>query len=230
MDCDILAFGIHPDDLEIGIFGTLANEVQLGRKIILVDLTAGEMGSNGNVKIREEESQRAAKKLGAVLRYQMGFNDRGLKIDDTSIFHLTEVIRKHKPKLVLYPYYKDYHPDHENGSKLIKEAIHMASLVKYSNSSLPPHKIDRSAMYYINDIEHPNGYVDISESMALKIECLKCHASQFELNDGAVATYLNQSFIEKIVHRDAYFGSLCNCEYAESLHFLKIKPYQSVLD
>lgn len=230
MICDVLAFGIHPDDLEIGIFGTLAKEVDAGKKVILIDLTLGEMGSNGTPEIRKNEAGDAAKIIGAYQRYTLDLKDRGIRCDEESIRKIVEVIRRHQPSLILFPYFKDYHPDHENGSKLIKEAIHFSGLIKYELENTSPHKVTSYGMYYINDVENPNTYIDISTTIEKKIGALNCHVSQFGFNEGSIKTYLNTGFLEGLRSRDRYFGTLCGCLYAEAVYMNKIKPHQHITE
>lgn len=222
MSCEIMAIGIHPDDVEIGIFGTLAKSSSLGKKIIIVDLTAGEMGSNGTVEIRKKESQNAAK-LIQVERICLGLPDRNINGNQDQMSLMVDCIRQYKPEWILYPYHKDYHPDHENGSRLVKEAIHSAGLINYKTSISEVHRPKKTAMYYINDVESPNLFVDISEVIGLKKQALEAHASQFTKSDDSKDTYLNNGFIDKVINRDAYFGMVSKVGYAEPL-FLIVPP------
>lgn len=219
---DIMAIGIHPDDIEIGIFGTLAKGAALGKKIIMVDLTAGEMGSNGTVEIRREESLNAAKLIQAE-RICLGLPDRDIHCGQDQIKVMVDCIRRYKPEWIIYPYMKDYHPDHEGGSRLVKEAIHSAGLKNYKTETEGVHRPSKTAMYYINDVEAPNLYIDISEVIDLKRKALEAHASQFKRTEDSKDTYLNNGFIEKIIMRDGYFGMICKTSFAEGL-FLNTPP------
>lgn len=219
MKYDMVAFGVHPDDLEIGIFGTLAKEIRLGKKVLLVDLTAGEMGSNGTKEIREKEASEAAKLIGAD-RTCLNLPDRGIRCTDFQISKVVEVIRQSQPKWILYPYYSDYHPDHERGSQLIRESILSSGLIHFKTGVLEPHRPGKTAMYYINDVKEYNMLVDISDFIALKKEALLKHSSQFERNIDSRETYLNNNFVEKVINRDAYFGTLCHRPYVEPLKLI----------
>ena len=219
MRYDIMAIGIHPDDLEIGIFGTLAKSTEMGKSIIMVDLTAGEMGSNGTVKIRNQEAQKAAKLIKAK-RICLGLPDRNIHCSQDQIRVVVECIRTYKPTWLIFPYPKDYHPDHESGSRLVKEAIHSAGLRHFESGILETHRPEKAAMYYINDVEGPNLHIDITSVIDLKRQALECHVSQFNKTEGSQATYLNNGYIEKIMTRDAYFGMLCKVGYAEALYLL----------
>lgn len=222
MRYDIMAIGIHPDDIEIGIFGTLAKSVALKKKVVLLDLTAGELGSNGTVEIRRQEAEKAAKLIGGK-RICLGLPDRGIRCDQDQVSALVDSIRTYKPEWILYPYHKDYHPDHENGSRLVREAIHSSGLKHYKTQIEGVHRPSRTAMYYINDVETPNLYIDISEVIGLKRKALEAHSSQFFKSENSSDTYLNNGFIDKVMTRDAYFGMLCKTSYAEAL-FLNTPP------
>lgn len=218
----ILAIGAHPDDIEIGIFGTLAKHSRMGDEIILCDLTRGEMGSNGSIEERAEEANAAAKLIEAK-RYCLNLPDRGLRLEKDQLYAIVELIRKTKPDYLLYPYHTDYHPDHETAALLVKEAIHTSGLRHYVTPGYEPHRPAKSAQYFINDIAAFNLLVDISDTMATKIEALKCHESQFVLKSGMTATYLNNGFIEKVSIRNAYLGSvLSHCAYAEALYLKEV--------
>lgn len=219
----ILAIGAHPDDLEIGIFGTLAKHSALGDEIVLCDLTQGEMGSNGTVYERYLEAEAAAKLIDA-RRVCLKLPDRGIRVEQEQILKVVSLIRKERPDYILYPYYEDYHPDHEATSHLVKEAIHSSGLKHYNTDGLQSHRPSKSAQYFINDIKAYNLLIDISDYMDLKVQALRCHKSQFLRTEDATATYLNNGFIEKVQTRNAYLGSvMSHCNFAEAL-FLKETP------
>lgn len=216
---DILAFGVHPDDLEIGIFGTLAKSVSEGKKVLLVDLTQGEMGSNGTVEERSREAKNAADIIGAE-RICLQLPDRGILVNKAQIEVIVKCIRTYRPNWVLFPFYKDYHPDHENGSRLIREGIHSSGLHKFETANLEPFRPTHQAMYYINDVIEPNLYVDISDVIALKQQALSQHRTQFMRTDVSKATYLNSGFIDQLLSRDAYMGMRCKKNYAEAIYLI----------
>ncbi|MGB3368146.1 MAG: bacillithiol biosynthesis deacetylase BshB1 [Acidaminobacteraceae bacterium] len=216
---DYMFIGVHPDDIEIGCGGTVK---KLSKKynVMMVDLTEGEMGSNGNRKIRLDESKKAAEILDAIYRINLGLADTNLKDDDHTIFMIADIIRKYRPENIVYPYEKDYHPDHEYGSKLIRKVIFKSGLIKYK-TDYEKYRPIRSYCYYINDIEKPTFFVDISDEYEFKIKALKSHESQFLTKNCSNKTYLNSGFIDKIMARDRYFGSSLGCEYAEPLYYDK---------
>lgn len=217
---EYMFIGVHPDDIEIGC-GGIVSKVSKNKDVILVDLTAGEMGSNGNREIRKNESEEASKILGAKFRINLEFDDTNLKDNEITIMKIVNVIRKYRPEVIIYPYSKDYHPDHEFGSYIIKKSIFKSGLVKYE-TKYEKYRPRKSYCYYINDIENPTFFVDISDDHIHKIEALKAHKSQFITNESTNITYLNSGFIEDIVARDRYFGSNCGCEYAEPLYSGKL--------
>lgn len=218
---DVLAFGVHPDDLEIGIFGTLAKTIQSGKRVLLIDLTAGEMGSNGTVEIRKSEAEKAARLIGAD-RICLNLPDRGIMPESKNqVDAVVNCIRTYQPQWVLFPYNRDYHPDHEKGSNLVREAVFSSGLIHYdSGKELKPHRPSQMAMYYINDVHEANLYVDISSVTSLKQQALMAHQSQFVRTDDSRKTYLNDGFIEKVAIRDAYMGMICKRSHAEALHLL----------
>lgn len=219
MNIDYMFIGIHPDDIEIGV-GGLVSKLSNNHNIVLVDLTIGEMGSNGNPEIRKNEAQNACKKLGALKRICLNLDDANIVNNRDSKLKVVEVIRKYKPKYIFFPYFKDYHPDHENGSRLIKESIFVSGLSKLK-TEYDSYRPNKFFCYYINDIENPSFYIDISDDYDKKIAALSEHKSQFFSNTDSKSTYLNNGFIEKIERRDRYFGDKLGCNYAEPIYYEK---------
>ena len=127
---DILAFGAHPDDVELGCGGTIANQVNLGSKIGIVDLTRGELGTRGSAEIRVKEAALAAKILGVEFRHNMGFKDGFFQNDEVHQMELVKIIREYRPRIVLANAVSDRHPDHKKGSDLVSTACFLAGLPK----------------------------------------------------------------------------------------------------
>lgn len=219
MNIDYMFIGIHPDDIEIGI-GGLIGKLSDSKKIILVDLTMGEMGSNGNPEIRFNESQNAKEKLGAHERICLNMEDANIYVNKDYKLKIIDVIRKYRPTYIFFPYERDYHPDHENGSRLIKESIFASGLSKVE-TQFECYRPSKYFCYYINDIENPTFFIDVSSNYYKKIDALSEHKSQFFSFDGSKETYLNSGFIEKIVRRDSYFGDKVGCKYAEPIYYEK---------
>lgn len=214
---DLLAFGPHPDDLEIGIAGTIARHAAAGFSVGMCDLTGGEMGSNGTVPERIAESEAAREILGARWRENLGWPDRRFAGDRTCLEQAVAFIRRHRPRVVAVPYLQDRHPDHVAASELLTEAVFNAGLRKYRSEG-DAWKAEWIVYYFINDSAPPSFVVDVSEWYALKRRALDCHRSQFTPPEpsGSVATRLNTPLFRQLIEsRDAQFGALAGVEWAE---------------
>jgi len=219
---DILAFGAHADDVEIGMGGTLAKYAQMGKKILICDLTKAEMSSNGTVERRIEEANQAAKILG-VERMSLNLPDRGLYMKEEYIREIITVIRTYKPTLVFAPYTVDRHPDHGNASRLVEEAVFSAGVRKYmENAGLGAHRVQNVYFYMINGFHKPDFVMDISAFMQKKIDSLKAYESQFVKSDATVDTPLVNGYIETVEARERMFGKEVGVTYAEG--FVSKKP------
>ena len=226
MSCDILAFGVHPDDIEIGIGGLISSEVMKGARVVMVDLTLGEMSSNGTPEVRRAESLQAALVMGVQERINLEMRDRGITIDSDHIRKITTIIRSYKPARVFYPYKLDRHPDHGLGASLIHEALWSSGLIKYECGGLKPHRPECAYMYFINDVAEVTVTYDISDAFEKKMNALRCHATQFERRGSENATYLNEGFLEVIRARDRYYGFLAGTVYAECLKSINLPRIQ----
>ncbi|AZV44117.1 bacillithiol biosynthesis deacetylase BshB1 [Peribacillus asahii] len=219
---DILAFGAHADDVEIGMGGTLAKYAQMGKKIMICDLTKAEMSSNGTVERRIEEANQAAKILG-VERMSLNLPDRGLYMKEEYIQEIITVIRTYKPTLVFAPYTVDRHPDHGNASRLVEEAVFSAGVRKYmENAGLGTHRVQNVYFYMINGFHKPDFVMDISAFMQTKIDSLKAYESQFVKSDATIDTPLVNGYIETVEARERMFGKEVGVTYAEG--FMSKKP------
>ena len=218
---DLLAFGPHPDDVEIGLGGSVANQVDLGSSVGLCDLTRGELGSNGTVAERKAEADRAADVLGADWRLNLGWPDGGVGRPDLrldQILMAAELIRASRPQTVAVPYWHDRHPDHEAASATLTEAVFRAGLRRYPAEG-DAWKPDWVCYYFINDVAPPSFVIDVSAVYGRKRDALACHVSQFRPSGAqAVETRLTGSgFLGMIEARDAHFGAQVGAEYAEGL-------------
>ncbi|NOT44863.1 MAG: bacillithiol biosynthesis deacetylase BshB1 [Acidobacteria bacterium] len=215
---DLLVFGPHPDDIEIGLGGTVARHAALGHAVGLCDLTAGEMGSNGTVEERLAESEAARVVLGAAWRVNLRLPDRRIGSDPSHLLAVAELVRRARPKTVALPYWSDRHPDHVAASQMLTEAVFNAGLRRYQAQG-DAWKPDWACYYFINDSAPPSFVVDVTEHYATKRQALACHVTQFKPPSAdAVATRLTSSrFSQLIESRDAQFGALAGVEYAEGL-------------
>ena len=213
---DVLAFGPHPDDIEIGIGATLAKHASLGHRVGLCDLTGGEMGSNGTVGERLVEAEAARAVLGAQWRTNLRLPDRAIGSDPAHIRRIAEVVRRASPRVVALPYWSDRHPDHVAASHLLTEAVFNAALRRYpaeGDAWMP----EFSCYYFINDSVTPSFAIDVSDYYETKRRALACHASQFQpTGEDAVATRLTTArFRQLIESRDVQFGAQAGFAFAE---------------
>ena len=212
---DLLVFGPHPDDLEIGAGGTVAKHAAMGLRVGLCDLTAGEMGSNGTVEKRLAEAEDARNVLGAVWRLNLRWPDRAIGSEPKQGLAATELIRQVRPKAIALPYWSDRHPDHEAASRVLTEAIFNAGLRRF-NAEGEPWKPEMTSYYFINESTQPSFVVDVSQHYETKRRALACHASQFRPSAGGAQTRLTSPrFMTLIESRDAQFGVLAGVDFAE---------------
>ena len=216
---DLLVFGPHPDDIEIGLGGTVARHAALGLQVGLCDLTRGELGSNGTPEERRVEAQNASEVLGAVWRENLGWPDRGIAKDPSHLEHAVTFIRRHRPRVVAVPYWSDRHPDHIAASHLLTEAVSHAALRRYPAEG-EAWKPEWICFYFINDAAAPSFVIDVSDHYETKRRALDCHVSQFvRTGSGAgVDTRVNTPLFRQLVEsRDAQFGALAGVRWAEGI-------------
>ena len=215
---DILAFGAHPDDVEIGIGGTLALHGEKGYRCGIVDLTGGERATNGTPKLREGEAKEAAIALGAQIRECAGLPDAYLRPELEALQAVVEILRKYTPGIVLCPHVEDRHPDHEHAGRLVREACHLAGLKKFPAGG-EAFRPSRLFYYFLGKMGEPQLVVDISSQVEKKWRAIACHESQFDLpRDGKLETLVNSPLFTRYVRsRDQYFGSMVGVNYGEGL-------------
>ena len=221
---DLLAFGAHPDDVEIGMGGTIALHTEHQQKVGICDLTKAELSSNGDVETRQTEAQLASKRLGLTYRQTLNIPDRGIVINDETISDVVDVIRLYRPRYVFAPYFEDRHPDHGHCGRLIEEAVFSAGIRKYKGKqNLESHKVDALYFYFINGFHQPDFCVDISNVQKVKMEALSAYQSQFIISSDSVATPLTTDYLETVESRDRLFGKEVGVKYAEG--FKSKKPF-----
>ena len=225
----MLAFGAHPDDVEIGMGGTIAKYAQQGYDIGICDLTLAELSSNGTVHIRQQEARRAAAILGVNTRIQLQLPDRGLTVQKEYIDQIVTVIRTYRPKIVFAPYWEDRHPDHGQCAKLVEEAVFSSAICRYEDRrQLPPHRVHAVYFYMINGFHRPHFVVDISDTIDKKLASLRAYESQFERKSDSVDTPLTNGYIETVESRERLFGKEVGVSFAEG--FMTKKPLILVHD
>jgi len=213
---DILVFGAHADDAEIGMGGTIAKHTAAGQRVGICDLTEAEMSSNGTVELRRQEAAAASAVLGLSARTNLGLPDRGLQPSREQIEAIVAEIRRWQPRIVFAPYWVDRHPDHIACSKLVEEAVFNAKLRNYM-PELPPVQVEQLIYYYINDVEAVSLIVDVTSTYDVKREALRAYRSQFDRTHSAdsVATPLTSGYVERVEARDSLLGQSKGWGHAE---------------
>lgn len=215
---DLLVFGPHPDDIEIGFGGAVALHAARGFRVGLCDLTRGELGSNGTVEERLDEAEAARAVLGADWRINLGWPDGGPYDTPAHADDVVRLVRAARPEVVAVPYWNDRHPDHRAASEMLARAVFKAGLRRYlpSVDAWRPRQV---CYYFINDDAPVSFALDVSEVYDKKRQALACHATQFA-PPGAdrVETRLTATtFGQLIESRDARLGALTGVAYAEGI-------------
>lgn len=236
MKLDILAIGAHPDDIELSCAGVLAKEAARGKKIGILDLTRGELGTRGTPEIRDQEAADAAKVLGIVLRENLCFADGFFTNDQEHQLKVIEIIRKYKPEIVLCNAIKDRHPDHAKGSELASVSCFLSGLRKVETS------LDGVAQeawrpkyvyHYIQWMDmDPDIVIDISGFLDTKIDAVKAYKSQFfdpESNEPSTPIS-STNFFESIKYRAANLGRLIGTDHAEGFMVERYPAVDSIFD
>ncbi len=230
---DVLAFGAHPDDIEIGCGGTLINLVSEGYSVAIVDFTRGEMGTRGTPEIRMKESELARDVIGAKFRENLGLEDGNLNISEFSIRKTVEVLRKYQPQAVLFSPKFERHPDHEALHRIVRKAMFLSGLLRYETfmdgERQPPWRIRRMYCYmqFYPFKQLPDFVVDISNVWERKLEAIRCYTSQVFVegknNPKEPETLLSRpEFFLDLEARARYLGSLIGVPYGEA--FQSVEP------
>lgn len=223
MKLDILAFGAHPDDVELGAGGILATHAAMGKNVGIIDLTRGEMGTRGTPELRDAEAAAAAKILGCVVRENMGMPDGQVPVDHEAQKLIAAKIRKYRPDIVIMNAYTDRHPDHGRGSQLVQEASFLAGLHKlelFENGvPLAPWRPKQMYQYLQFYNLEPQLVVDVSSGFETKMKSILAHSSQFFNPDSTEpeTVIASKSFFESIKARAQDWGRIIGVEYAEPL-------------
>lgn len=221
MKLDILAFGSHPDDIEISMGGTILHYVSEGKKVGIVDLTEGELGTRGTVESRYAEADAASKFMGIETRVNLQMKDGFFQHDEENLMKIIEQIRRFKPEIVFANSITDRHPDHAKGAKLVAEAAYLAGLSKIKSNwngvDQHAHR-PRLTLHYIQDyLISPTIVFDVSAFMDKKIEAIKCYKTQFyDPTSTEPATPISgKDFFDFVRGRMKEFGRPIGAEYAE---------------
>lgn len=224
MKLDILAIGVHPDDVELGCSGTLINEIQRGKKIGIADLTQGELGTRGTIETRYAEAADAAKIIGASVRENLKMRDGFFKNDEEHQLKVIQLIRKYQPEIIIGNILSDRHPDHGRAGHLINDCCFLSGLIKIQtlDDDGKPQAKWRPKYYlqYMQDWYHePDLLIDISDSFEQKMKSIEAYTTQFHTpasNSGGPQTYISSpDFLESIIARARMLGKRIGVKYAE---------------
>jgi bacillithiol biosynthesis deacetylase BshB1 len=221
MKLDILAFGAHPDDVELGCAGTLAKEIRGGKKIGIVDLTRGELGTRGSAEIRDREAAEAAKILGVSVRENLGMRDGFFINDEPHQLRIIEMLRKYRPEIVICNAVEDRHIDHGKGSALVSDACFLSGLRKIEtkcDGEIQQAWRPKAVYHYIQWKNlAPDVVVDISDFIDVKQRAILAYGSQF-YDPGSkepVTPIATKNFLQSLHYRAQDLGRLIGTEYAE---------------
>lgn len=222
MKVDILAIGVHPDDVELGCSGTLLKHIAMGKNVGIIDLTQGELGTRGSAKLRLEESENSRQIMGAVARENLGMADGFFQHTKENVLKLSHVIRKYRPEIVLANAVRDRHPDHGRASKLISDACFYSGLAKIeqqdeSGALLVPWR-PKSVYHYIQDRNIKADFVvDITPYMDKKMECILAFKSQFFTGDesGPQTPISGKAFMDFMKSKNQCYARDIGAEFAE---------------
>ncbi len=236
MKLDILAIGAHPDDVELSCSATIAKEISLGKKVGILDLTKGELGTRGTTETRKDEAAEAAKILGVTVRENLGFSDAFFINDKAHQLAIIEVLRKYQPEVVLCNAIQDRHIDHGKGSKLTSDACFLSGLRKietfYDGVSQDPWR-PKHVYHYIqwNTIK-PDFVVDVSGFMDIKLQSVLAYKTQFHNPDiNEPATPISSSnFKDSIYYRAADLGRLIGVDHGEGFTVERYVAVDSIFD
>lgn len=221
MKLDILVFGAHPDDVELSCGATIAKEISLGKKVGIVDLTRGELGTRGTAEIRDKEAADAAKILGVDIRENLRFRDGFFVNDETHQLEVIKMIRKYRPDIVICNAVDDRHIDHGKGSKLVSDACFLSGLMKIETQvdGIAQEAWRPKQVYHYIQWKNlvPDFVVDVTGFIDKKVDSLMAYKSQFyDPNSSEPVTPIaTKNFKESILYRAADLGRLIGTEYAE---------------
>lgn len=224
---DILAIGVHPDDIELSCSGTLLKHLKKGYSVGLLDLTKGELGTRGNAELRTEEAMNAAEMMGAKFRMQLDLADGFFDWDKSSILKIISIIRSSRPTLILANALSDRHPDHGRAAKLVADAVFYSGLTKISSKdpqlNLQERWRPKQVMHYIQDHQLEAEIIfDISDVMEEKLNIIRCFKSQFydPSSPEPNSPISGKDFFDVIKAKSKTYGRSIGVEYAEGFNII----------
>ena len=223
MKLDILAFGVHPDDIELSCSGTLLIEKKNGKKVGIIDLTRGELGTRGTAETRKEEAENSAQILGVEVRENLEMADGFFKNDEENQRKIIAVLRKYRPEIIFCNAPDDRHPDHGRAAKLVADASFLSGLRKIETlDGEKPQEIwkPKYVFNYIQDMYiNPSFVIDITDVIEKKLASIRSFKTQFFIlgeNDNEPQTYISSpEFLESIINRSKMFGKMIGVKHAE---------------
>lgn len=221
MKLDILAIGAHPDDVELGCGATIAKEISLGKKVGILDLTRGELGTRGSAEIRDKEAMVSAKILGVAIRENLAFADGFFVNDKKHQLEIIKILRKYQPEIILCNAVEDRHIDHQKGSNLVSNSCFLSGLRKIEtkiNGESQTVWRPKHVYHYIQwkNIE-PDFVVEVNDFLKVKIDAVKSYGSQFYDPNSKEPTspIATKNFFDSITYRAQDLGRIIGVEYAE---------------
>ena len=236
MKLDILAFGAHPDDVELGCSGTIAKEISLGKKVGIIDLTRGELGTRGSVAIRNAESKKATQILGVAVRENLDMRDGFFINDEAHQLKIIEMIRKYQPEIVLCNAIQDRHIDHGKGSKLVSDACFLSGLRKIKttlNGESQQAWRPKVVYHYIQwENLQPDFVVDISGFIDVKMESILAYSSQFyDPNSKEPESPISsKNFLDSVKYRAQDLGRIIGVAHGEGFTVERYLAVNSLSD
>lgn len=236
MKLDILAIGAHPDDVELSCAGTLAKEIDKGKKVGILDLTRGELGTRGTAEIRDAEAKHAADILGVSMRKNLEFSDGFFTNNTAHQLEIIKVLRKYRPDIILCNAIRDRHIDHGKGSQLVSDSCFLSGLKKIeticegnTQKEWRPKLVYHYIQWY--DIE-PDVVVDITGFMDKKMECIKAYKTQFfdQKSKEPETPISSSNFFDSITYRARNLGRIIGTEHAEGYTVERYPAVNSIFD
>lgn len=221
MKLDLLAFGVHPDDVELSCGGVLMLEKLNGKKTGIIDLTQGELGTRGTAETRRQEAAAAAKILAVDVRENLEMADGFFKNDEAHQRQIITVLRKYQPEIILCNAPSDRHPDHGRSAKLVADAAFLSGLKKIETIEAGTQQQAWRPKYVFNYIQDklliPNFVIDVTDVFEQKIEAIKAYGTQFHNKESnEPQTYISTpDFLDSVVYRHKWFGKMIGVKYAE---------------
>lgn len=236
MKIDILAIGIHPDDVELSCSGTIAKHIAFGKKVGILDLTQGELGTRGNAELRTKEANEAAIILGVSFRTQLNLKDCFFENNEENQKKIIEIIRKHQPEIILCNAISDRHPDHGRASKLVSDASFYSGLIKietHSDNKIQQAWRPKAVYHYIQDqYIHPDFVIDISDFIDIKHKAIMAYSSQFynPSSNEPETPISSKHFIESVNSKMSILGRDIGVKFAEGFTVNRYPGINSLFD